>query len=94
MGYTCSLMLVYNTERDDRICRLCQAIDRKSRRRSAELSRLERWKTQGDILIASKKRSRKLVLGLEYELQLLGKEREFRKKCFSKRFSAVTRDST
>ena len=84
-GETCGLMLVYVAEQDSRSCRLCDAIARKTRRRTTELDRLKLWKDKGESLAASRKKARELVSDLDFELFLLKQERGYRKTYFSRK---------
>ncbi|CAL5868326.1 uncharacterized protein PFLUO_LOCUS2550 [Penicillium psychrofluorescens] len=67
------------TENDNSKCRLCEKIETKFRRRSAELDRLDRWKREGATLIASMDRSLKLIKDLDTEIRSLQREREDRR---------------
>lgn len=73
------MKLVNLTEDDSNKCRLCEKIETKFRRRSAEIDRLERWKREGATLVASMDRSRKLVMDLDKEIFMLQREREDRR---------------
>ncbi|KAJ6160141.1 hypothetical protein N7519_003509 [Penicillium mononematosum] len=53
------------TENEKTNCRLCEKIETKYRRRSAEVDRLDRWKREGATLVASMDRSHKLIMDLE-----------------------------
>ncbi|KAJ5525397.1 hypothetical protein N7494_012047 [Penicillium frequentans] len=46
-GETCGMKLVNLTENEPTKCRICEKIETKFRRRSAEVDRLERWKREG-----------------------------------------------
>jgi hypothetical protein len=67
------------TENDSSKCRLCEKIETKYRRRSAEVERLERWKREGGTLVASMDRSQRLIMELDREICLLKREREDRR---------------
>lgn len=73
------MKLVNMTEDDSNKCRLCEKIETKFRRRSAEIDRLERWKREGATLVASMDRSRKLIMDLDKEIFMLQREREDRR---------------
>lgn len=73
------MKLVNMTENDSSKCRLCEKIETKYRRRSAEIDRLERWKREGATLVASMDRSQKLIMELEKEIFILQREREDRR---------------
>lgn len=79
-GETCGMRLVNMTEFEPTKCRLCEKIETKYRRRSAEIERLDRWKREGGTLVASMDRSRKLIMELEKEIRQLQNEREDRRK--------------
>lgn len=66
-----------------RECRLCTKIETKSRRRSLELERLDRWTREGSALVATISRSQMLVLQLEKEIRQLQVERDERRKALS-----------
>ncbi|BCS04795.1 uncharacterized protein AKAW2_80596S [Aspergillus luchuensis] len=71
------------TEFETTLCRLCEKIETKYRRRSAEVERLNRWKREGSTLVASMDRSQKLVMELEKEIRQLQRERDERRKALS-----------
>lgn len=73
------MKLVHMTEHDRNKCRLCEKIETKYRRRSAEIDRIERWKREGATLIASIDRSQKLIMELDKEIFFLQREREDRR---------------
>lgn len=73
------MKLVNMTENESSKCRLCERIETKYRRRSAEIERLERWKREGATLVASMDRSRKLIMDLDKEIFMLQREREDRR---------------
>jgi hypothetical protein len=73
------MKLVNMTENESNKCRLCEKIETKFRRRSAEVDRLERWKREGGTLVASMDRSRKLIMDLDKEIYILQREREDRR---------------
>ncbi|OQE45961.1 hypothetical protein PENCOP_c001G01741 [Penicillium coprophilum] len=78
-GETCGMRLVNMTENEKTNCRLCEKIETKYRRRSAELDRLDRWKREGANLVASMDRSHKLIMDLEREIRSLQRERDDRR---------------
>lgn len=78
-GETCGLRLVNDTEYETVQCRLCDKIETKYRRRSAETERLTRWKREGGTLVASMDRSQKLIMELDKEIFQLKRERDDRK---------------
>lgn len=77
------MRLVSMTEFETTLCRLCEKIETKYRRRSAEVERLNRWKREGSTLVASMDRSQKLVMELEKEIRQLQRERDERRKALS-----------
>lgn len=70
------MKLVNLTENEASKCRLCEKIETKFRRRTAEVDRLERWKREGATLIASMDRSQTLIKELDKEIYMLQRERE------------------
>lgn len=77
------MRLVNTTEFESTQCRLCEKIETKFRRRSAELERLNRWTREGGTLVASIDRSQKLVMELDKEIRQLQREREDRRKALN-----------
>jgi hypothetical protein len=73
------MKLVNMTENENSKCRLCEKIETKFRRRSAEVDRLERWKREGATLVASMDRSQRLIMDLDKEIYVLQREREDRR---------------
>lgn len=59
-------------------CKLCEKIDTKQRRRTAEVDRILRWKREGAKFSASIDRSADMVKSLEKEINDLGFERQRR----------------
>ncbi|RAK88566.1 hypothetical protein BO79DRAFT_102707, partial [Aspergillus costaricaensis CBS 115574] len=82
-GETCGMRLVNMTEFEPTQCRLCEKIDTKYRRRSAEMDRLNRWKLQGSTLVGHIDRSQKLIQALDREIYQLQREREDRRRSLS-----------
>ncbi|EKV16438.1 hypothetical protein PDIG_07790 [Penicillium digitatum PHI26] len=78
-GETCGMRLVNMTENEKINCRLCEKIETKNRRRSAEVDRLDRWRREGATLVASMDRSLKLIIDLEKEIRSLQRERDDRR---------------
>ncbi|OQD86463.1 hypothetical protein PENSOL_c087G03946 [Penicillium solitum] len=78
-GETCGMRLVNMTENEKTNCRLCEKIETKYRRHSAEVDRLDRWKREGATLVASMDRSHKLIMELEKEIRSLQRERDDRR---------------
>ncbi|KAN0078994.1 hypothetical protein V8E54_005507 [Elaphomyces granulatus] len=75
-GETCGMRLVNVTEFESTQCRLCEKIEIKFRRLSAEMERLDRWRREGGTLVASMARSQKLIMELEKEIRQLQFERD------------------
>ncbi|OJI88869.1 hypothetical protein ASPTUDRAFT_49777 [Aspergillus tubingensis CBS 134.48] len=71
------------TEFEPTQCQLCENIDTKYRRRSAEMDRLKSWKLQGSTHVGHIDRSQKLIQALDKEIYQLQREREDRRKCLS-----------
>ncbi|KAB8219394.1 hypothetical protein BDV33DRAFT_109288 [Aspergillus novoparasiticus] len=82
-GETCGMRLVNMTEFETTQCRLCEKIETKHRRRSAEMERLNRWKREGSTLVASMDRSQRLIMELDKEIRQLQRERDDRRKALS-----------
>ncbi|PYH93041.1 hypothetical protein BO71DRAFT_442022 [Aspergillus ellipticus CBS 707.79] len=82
-GETCGMRLVNVTEHETTQCRLCEKIETKYRRRSAEMERLNRWKREGGTLVASMDRSQKLIMELDKEIRQLQRERDDRRLALS-----------
>ncbi|KAJ5495908.1 hypothetical protein N7539_001024 [Penicillium diatomitis] len=74
------MKLVNLTENANSKCRLCEKIETKLRRRSAEIDRLERWKREGSNLVASIDHCHKLIMELDKEIMGLQREREDRRR--------------
>ncbi|KAL3465957.1 hypothetical protein BJX64DRAFT_284890 [Aspergillus heterothallicus] len=79
-GETCGMKLVNMTEHDNVICRLCEKIETKKRRRNAEMERLTRWEREGANLLASMDKSKRLIGDLGKEIVQLEREREEKQK--------------
>lgn len=90
-GETCGMKLVNMTEIENSKCRLCEKIETKFRRRSAEIDRLERWKRVGATLVASIDRSHNLITKLDKEICLLQREREGRNRDCTRARKSVRR---
>lgn len=75
-GETCGMKLVNLTEYAATQCRLCEKIETKHRRRSAELERVHRWKREGNTLVASIEKSQDTIKTLDKEIVKLQKERD------------------
>lgn len=79
-GETCGMKLVNLTEYAAMQCRLCEKIETKHRRRSAELERVHRWKREGNTLVASIEKSQDTIKTLDREIVKLQREREEKSK--------------
>lgn len=79
-GETCGMKLVNLTEYQATQCRLCEKIETKFRRRSAELDRVQRWKREGNNLVASIDKAHDTVRSLDREIVKLQRERDDRSK--------------
>ncbi|KAE8151395.1 hypothetical protein BDV25DRAFT_95098 [Aspergillus avenaceus] len=79
-GETCGMKLVNVTENESSLCRLCEKIETKFRRRSAEMDRLNRWKRDGSQLPASIAKTQHAIMELDQEIRQLQRERDDRRK--------------
>lgn len=70
------MKLVNRTENVKTVCRVCEKIEIKFRRRSAEYERVQRWKREGGTLVASIEKSQDMIRLLDQEILKLQKERE------------------
>lgn len=59
-------------------CKLCDKLDTKQRRRSAEMDRISRWQREGGTFRASIERSYDMVKALDKEIYDLRHERQRR----------------
>ncbi|KAK2734618.1 hypothetical protein FQN57_001612 [Myotisia sp. PD_48] len=75
LGETCGMKLVHSTEAVNTICKLCEKIETKLRRRAAEVERLNRWYREGSKYKASMERSQQIVKDLDEEIRQLDHER-------------------
>ncbi|THW22756.1 hypothetical protein D6C98_03198 [Aureobasidium pullulans] len=48
-GETCGMKLVYAVARSNDKCKICQKIDTKLRRRAAEVTKIQRWQSEGNL---------------------------------------------
>jgi hypothetical protein len=90
-GETCGMKLVNMAENENSKCRLCEKIETKFRRRSAEIDRLERWNREGATLVASIDLSHNLIVQLDKEIGLLQREREDRRRDCTRARKSVRR---
>ena len=51
MGETCGMKLVWNTNRMEESCKLCEKIETKIKRQSAEIERIKRWSVKIDTFL-------------------------------------------
>jgi hypothetical protein len=70
------MRLVNRTEFRSELCKLCEKIETKFRRRTVEADRMDRWRREGGTLVASMKRASKLISDLDKEIRCLQVERE------------------
>jgi hypothetical protein len=77
MGETCGMRLVNQNYQDLTICKLCQKLATKSRRREAEAKRYETWRQEGRLgqFTASAEKCLEMVHDLDREIQMLQAER-------------------
>ncbi|KAI4145812.1 MAG: hypothetical protein L6R39_003693 [Caloplaca ligustica] len=73
-GETCGMKLIMQTVPVSQKCKLCDKIDTKQRRRSAEEDRIARWKREGSKFRASIDRSYDLIKSLDREIYDLRNE--------------------
>ena len=59
-------------------CKLCEKLDTKQRRRSAEMDRIQRWQKEGGKFRASIERSYEMVKALDKEIYDIRHERQRR----------------
>jgi hypothetical protein len=78
IGETCGMKLVMQTVPVGQKCKLCEKIDTKTRRRAAEVERVNRWQREGNKFQASIAKSVDLIRGLDSELYDLQCERNRR----------------
>ncbi|KAL8984737.1 MAG: hypothetical protein Q9205_001386 [Flavoplaca limonia] len=74
-GETCGMKLIMQTVPVSQKCKLCDKIDTKQRRRSAEEDRINRWKREGGKFRASIDRSYDMIRSLDKEIYDLRSER-------------------
>ena len=72
------MKLIMHTVQVPQKCKLCDKIDTKQRRRSAEYERISRWKREGGKFRASIERSSDMIETLEHEINNLLMERQRR----------------
>ncbi|KAL8763496.1 MAG: hypothetical protein Q9184_000708 [Pyrenodesmia sp. 2 TL-2023] len=74
-GETCGMKLIMQTVPVSQKCKLCDKIETKQRRRSAEEDRINRWKREGGKFRASIDRSYEMIKSLDREIYELRNER-------------------
>ena len=72
------MKLIMQTLHNSQKCKLCDKIDTKQRRRSAEVDRINRWQREGGKFRASIDRSYDMIKVLDQEIYDLGSERRRR----------------
>ncbi|EFE36396.1 uncharacterized protein ARB_05335 [Trichophyton benhamiae CBS 112371] len=80
MGETCGMKLVHNTENIQAICKLCEKIQTKHRRRNTEVERINRWRREGSVMKASMEKSQAMVKDFEQEISQLEHERQLKQR--------------
>lgn len=75
MGETCGMKLVMQTIPTGTKCKLCDKIETKMRRRTAEVDRIGRWQREGNKFRASIDKSMEIIRCLDSEIYELGCER-------------------
>ena len=78
IGETCGMKLIMATVPVGTKCKLCEKIDTKMRRRTAEVDRVNRWQREGNKFRASIDKSMELIRGLDGEIYELSCERNRR----------------
>lgn len=78
MGHTCDMKLIMQTVSVGSKCKLCEKIDTKKRRRSAEVERIQRWQREGSKYRESIQTSLDIIKRLDGELYELSCERNRR----------------
>ena len=72
------MKLIMQTVPQREKCKLCDKLDVKQRRRSAEMDRIDRWQREGGKFKASIDRSYDMVKALDKEIYDLRRERQKR----------------
>jgi hypothetical protein len=78
MGETCGMKLVMQTIPTGTKCKLCDKIETKMRRRTAEVDRIGRWQREGTKFRASIDKAMEIIRSLDSEIYELGCERSRR----------------
>ncbi|KAK2867917.1 hypothetical protein FQN49_003342 [Arthroderma sp. PD_2] len=84
MGETCGMKLVHNTESIQAICKLCEKIQIKHRRRNTEVERINRWRREGSVMKASMEKSQAMVKDFDHEISQLEHERQLKQRSIGK----------
>ncbi|KAF1809748.1 hypothetical protein P152DRAFT_461135 [Eremomyces bilateralis CBS 781.70] len=77
IGEVCGMKLVYQSAQENHLCKVCEKLNTKYRRRQTECERIERWQREGSRQ-ASIEKSMELIYQLDREIQTLLAERERR----------------
>lgn len=77
-GETCGMKLIMQTLPVGQKCKLCEKIDTKHRRRTAEVEKITRWRREGGKFSASIDKAADQIKVLEKEITDLGYERQRR----------------
>jgi hypothetical protein len=75
MGETCGMKLVYETTQIREKCKLCQKLDTKRRRKTAEEERIRRWAPEQHRYKASIQKSYEIIGQLDQEIYEIECER-------------------
>ncbi|KAL5336679.1 hypothetical protein BJX70DRAFT_400465 [Aspergillus crustosus] len=78
-GETCGIRLANATNYETALCRICEKIAIKQRRRKQEVDRLTRWKREGGKLTASMAEAEEAIKKLDLEIETLLKQRRDKK---------------
>ncbi|PYH96563.1 hypothetical protein BO71DRAFT_302299, partial [Aspergillus ellipticus CBS 707.79] len=73
---TCITRLVNLTEHEATQCILCEKIQAKYRRRAVEVDRMNRWRREGSLLVASMDKCEREILRLDKEIGDIEMERD------------------
>ncbi|KAL4885643.1 hypothetical protein BJY04DRAFT_136778 [Aspergillus karnatakaensis] len=81
-GETCGFKLVNATEYEATICRICEKINAKERKKKQEVERVSRWKRDGGHLKASIAKSEMLILDYDRQIEELHEQRQKKENTF------------
>ena len=73
------MRLINNTDNRQGLCKLCDKIETKIRRRNTEVERVNRWLREGSVLKASMERSQNLIKDLDQEIRQLEHDRQLKR---------------